>query len=452
MKKLRSENGAITMLVLITVIFLVSFLISSYILVANKAKAQKEIIEETRKIYEPTSTMEEIYNSYFNNGNIIPIYTVEQLQAIGNGKQININGKYYTFSNDENTIYVLMNNLEIKAYEDYGEDYYWTPIGERDDLLANFEGNNNKIDVVYKDKTKTYLKENEFSEYFVLGINPTPADAIVTINGKETKSISVKQGEEVEWKVEKTGYVTQGGKHIADNDGIYDIILEVAKHTFTINPTPADAIVTINGQQTKSITVDYGTEISYSVSCNGYYTQTGSTVLVSDDTINVILAESGYIPFTEKFYFTRCSDEAFNGLLNGGSTTFEKYNLTGKDYSMGSFYVDEADIVDKVPTTSTIFKVTVYFDYYQDRDNTFLYDNRIKTTIYVGDTEKMEKTESEKTNKTIKTAKYELTNITREELANSLRVDFLNYIEGTLKIHSTIENFYCVIEGEYPDI
>ena len=297
MKKLRSENGAITMLVLITVIFLVSFLISSYILVANKAKAQKEIIEETRKIYEPTSTMEEIYNSYFNNGNIIPIYTVEQLQAIGNGKQININGKYYTFSNDENTIYVLMNNLEIKAYEDYGEDYYWTPIGNRDDLLANFEGNNNKIDVVYKDKTKTYLKENEFSEYFVLGINPTPADAIVTINGKETKSISVKQGEEVEWKVEKTGYVTQGGKHIADNDGIYDIILESEECTFTINPTPADAIVTISsngeiltsGQGSQSVSVEPGTNIEYSVEAIYYYSKTGSAIVDSTTTQTVEL-------------------------------------------------------------------------------------------------------------------------------------------------------------------
>ena len=297
MKKLRSENGAITMLVLITVIFLVSFLISSYILVANKAKTQKEIIEETRKIYEPTSTMEEIYNSYFNNGNIIPIYTVEQLQAIGNGKQININGKYYTFSNDENTIYVLMNNLEIKAYEDYGEDYYWTPIGNRDDLLANFEGNNYKIDVIYNDKTKTYSKENEFSEYFVFGINPTPADAIVTINGKETKSISVKQGEEVEWKVEKTGYVTQGGKHIADNDGIYDITLESEECTFTINPTPADAIVTISsngeiltsGQGSQSVLVEPGTNIEYSVEAIYYYSKTGSAIVDSTTTQTVEL-------------------------------------------------------------------------------------------------------------------------------------------------------------------
>lgn len=453
MKKLRSQNGAITMIVLISIMFLISFLISTYVLVMHKAQSQKEIVEETKKIYESPFTMEEIYNSYFNTGNIVPIYTVEQLLDMGTEKQnININGKYYNFNNDENTIYVLMNNLEFNAYEDYGEDYYWTPVGNREDLSAKFEGNNYKIEVVYKDKTKTYLKENEFSEYLVLGINPIPADAIVTINGKETKSISVKQGEELEWKVEKIGYVTQGGKHIADNDGIYDITLEVAKHTFTINPTPADAIVTINGQQTKSVTVDYGTEISYSVSCDGYHTKTETLILTTDITTDVTLAEIGYIPFSEKFYFTRCSDETFNGILNGGSATFSKYNLGGKDYSMGSFYLDEDDIVNKVPTTATIFKVTVYFDYHQDRNNTFLYTNTIKTTIYAGDTEKMEQAESEKTVKDIQTAKYELTNITREELANSLRVDLVNYIEGTLEIDSTVENLYCIIEGEYPDI
>ena len=296
MKNLKSENGAITMIVLITVIFFVSFLISSYILVANKAKLQKEIVEETRKIYEPTSTMEEIYNSYFDNGNIIPIYNMEQLEAMGSEEKININGKYYTFSNDENTIYVLMNNIEINAYEDYGEEYYWTPIGNRN-LLANFEGNNYKIDVIYNDKTKTYSKENEFSEYFVIGINPTPADAIVTLNGKETKTISVKQGEEVEWKVEKIGYVTQGGKHIADNDGIYDIILESEECTFTINPTPADAIVTISsngeiltsGQGSQSVLVEPGTNIEYSVEAIYYYSKTGSAIVDSTTTQTVEL-------------------------------------------------------------------------------------------------------------------------------------------------------------------
>lgn len=300
MKKLKSQNGAITMLVLISIMFLISFLISTYVLVIHKAQSQKEIVEETKRIYESPFTMEEIYNSYFNTGNIVPIYTVEQLQAIGGGKQINIDGKYYTFSNDENTVYVLMNNLEIKAYEDYGEDYYWTPIGDRDDLLANFEGNDKIIQVNYKDYNKVYSKEKfNFSEYFVLTINSTVADAIVTINGQETKSICVKKGEEAIWKVEKVDYVTQEGIYVANNDKTEDITLELAKCMFTINPIPEDSIVTISsngeiittGQGSQSVSVKPGTNIEYLVE-RTYYQAKNGNVIVDSTIIQTVELES----------------------------------------------------------------------------------------------------------------------------------------------------------------
>lgn len=534
MKKFKNEKGAITILVLVSILFMVSFLISSYAMVANKVKAQKEVVAQTRAIYNNTEDVEEIYNSFLID-NIIPIYTVEQLLAIGSDEKIEVNGEYYTFSNDTSTKYVLMNDLSLNTY-DYGDDYYWVPINDRDDLVSLFDDNGYKIEVEYKDSDgdeyiATYNKENNISESkydiqvkvvdesgqtlsdaiiyvndkeqsskgeatvsikrlqevtiyaeldgykksdtkiihienpnkisnlveltlgnYVFAINPTPSNASVTINGQDTNSISVGKGQKIEWEVEATGYIAQEGELIIEADTTLDVELEIKKHTITINPTPENAIVAIDGVETNSATVDYGTEVSYSVICEGYHSQEGKVTVVKDETINITLAEIGYIPFSESFYFTRCSDETFNGLLNGGSTTFSKYNLGGKDYSMGSFYLDEPDIVDKVPTTSTIFKVTVYFDYYQDRDNTFLYTNTIKTTIYAGDTEKMAEAESEKTNKDVQTAKYELTNITREELANSLRVDLVNYIEGTLEIDSTVENLYCVIEGEYPDI
>lgn len=64
MKNIKKEEGAITIITLVTILFIVSFLISSYIIVANKVRIQKEIVSEIGKIYEPKSTMEEIYNSY----------------------------------------------------------------------------------------------------------------------------------------------------------------------------------------------------------------------------------------------------------------------------------------------------------------------------------------------------------------------------------------------------
>jgi len=60
---------------------------------ALTVKTQKEIVAETKTIYEPKYTMEEIYNSYFSKEKTIPIYTVEQLLAMGSGQEnVYVNG------------------------------------------------------------------------------------------------------------------------------------------------------------------------------------------------------------------------------------------------------------------------------------------------------------------------------------------------------------------------
>ena len=97
MKNLKKENGAITIIVLVSVLFMVSFLISSYILVSNKLKSQKDILEETERVYDSTETMEDIYNSYIGNSEIIPIYTMEQLLKIGSNETIQVKEKFYNF-------------------------------------------------------------------------------------------------------------------------------------------------------------------------------------------------------------------------------------------------------------------------------------------------------------------------------------------------------------------
>lgn len=159
MKRIKSENGAITILVLTSILFMVSFLISTYAIVANKLQTQKEIINEIRKTYEAKKSLEEIYNSYFDEDGIIPIYTAEQLLAIGTGKKLPINGKIYTFAND--AVYLLKNDIVFNAY-DISEDYYWRPIGYKTDNEEYvFEGNNYTITVNYLDE-----EENEYQKIY----------------------------------------------------------------------------------------------------------------------------------------------------------------------------------------------------------------------------------------------------------------------------------------------
>ena len=149
---LKNENGGITILVLVSILFMISFLITSYVITANKVQTQKEIIQETRKIYESQRSMEEIYNSYFDQYGIIPIYTAEQLMSIGSNELICIseaNGKYYTFSND--AIYILMNDIEC----------------EQDEISKSFEGkledNNHIITIINNDEECICNRENNFN-------------------------------------------------------------------------------------------------------------------------------------------------------------------------------------------------------------------------------------------------------------------------------------------------
>ena len=61
--------------------------------------------------------------------------------------------------------------------------------------------------------------------------------------------------------------------------------------TLTINPTPADAVVLINGEAQESVTVPYGDTVNYSVAAEGYLTHLGSVEMTEDKTIEVELVE-----------------------------------------------------------------------------------------------------------------------------------------------------------------
>ena len=90
MKNLKSEKGAITILVITSILFMLSFLISTYVIIANKVQEQKEIIAKTKDIYESNLDMEEIYNSYFDNNEIVPIYNKSQLFKLGSNSNVAI--------------------------------------------------------------------------------------------------------------------------------------------------------------------------------------------------------------------------------------------------------------------------------------------------------------------------------------------------------------------------
>lgn len=174
MKKLKNQNGAVTLLVLISLLFFITFLASTYIIVSNKAESQIEIRQQIKKGYE-LQNEQDVYNSYFGD-QIVPIYTVEELLQMGTDKQISIDeekGKIYTFS--KSVTYILMNNLKFDSDDwqellrEDEEDKDWIPIGyqianEPSWSDTNFEGNSHTITVTNLDNSvSVYSESNNYS-------------------------------------------------------------------------------------------------------------------------------------------------------------------------------------------------------------------------------------------------------------------------------------------------
>ena len=146
MKK-KNQKGAITLFILIALLFFIIVLINLYIVTANRANKQVETTKQTVDIYgKNIDQIEDLYKSYFGDGNVIPIYTAEQLQQLvglttGQTKNVTINeagGKIYKFSLDK--VYLLRNDIDASIV---GE---WTAIGtQANPFNGILEGANHTI-------------------------------------------------------------------------------------------------------------------------------------------------------------------------------------------------------------------------------------------------------------------------------------------------------------------
>lgn len=312
--------------------------------------------------------------------------------------------------------------------------------------------------VITKDETLNIT----LNKVWVVTINPTPSDAVVKINDITTNSLVVIDGSTISYSVEKTGYDTQSDTITINQDTTIPIVLKVSTFDVTINPTPSDATVVIkksdgteiaNGTGTQIVTVEYGTSITWSVSREHYVTQTGNINNITSNQnkdVTLVVKRVAFTPVTLKF--TSNSNSTYKGLLNGGSTSVSKYSVGGTDVDMGSFTIPASAINSSIQSNAQITKVTLYFSFKQDRDNTTLYTNKIKYRICTGSAEKQGWANSELSNKTNKTCTKALTNISRSDLNGGIIVYLKNYIEGTLTIKSTVSNMYVKIEGTVPEI
>ena len=135
--------------------------------------------------------------------------------------------------------------------------------------------------------------------WVTLTINTTPKSAKVTINDEVTKEATLitYQGEaaKFDYKVEANDYITKEDSIELVESKELSVALDklLTDVTFTINATPKDAKVTINGEERTTHTVQHWKKelvtFNYSVEAEGYKTVTGTEEISASKELDVVL-------------------------------------------------------------------------------------------------------------------------------------------------------------------
>lgn len=119
-------------------------------------------------------------------------------------------------------------------------------------------------------------------QYYTISVNATPSDALVTINGSETKNLTVEKNSNVTIVVSKAGYTTYTESFTAVENKTLNISLvreqipddEDRNVTIEVTTIPIDATVIINGNTGNTLSVPKGTPVNITVKKTGYVTRT----------------------------------------------------------------------------------------------------------------------------------------------------------------------------------
>lgn len=152
--KTKKQEGAISMFVLIAMLFFLVTVVGIYTIGSKRAQTQTESVQLVKEKYYTEGEENTIYEQRISNRTTnIPIYTKEQLWSIGTGKQVEIEGVSYQFSSgatyelkndivvnmDENLKMVNESNVikagyEIYYYDAYTNQYYNLATSDEYDL------------------------------------------------------------------------------------------------------------------------------------------------------------------------------------------------------------------------------------------------------------------------------------------------------------------------------
>ncbi len=132
-KKIMNQTGAISLFVLLSMMFFLLFVLSVFSFVSNRAQIQTMTLTELQSIYQ--KDMESLKTIRYASGDeIIPIYTLEQYELIGTGNAAQINGKVYTLN--EESSYVLKSDIIVPLEEYEVQTNDGTMVIEGEELVT----------------------------------------------------------------------------------------------------------------------------------------------------------------------------------------------------------------------------------------------------------------------------------------------------------------------------
>lgn len=126
MSKIKNQKGAISLFVMLSMLFFLAFMLGAFSLVNRRNATQVEALKETKEIYSSGASAKDTYDAIVSNSNsVVPISTKEQLaKAIeieGTTTTANyiVNGKLYTYQ--KNASYVLQNDIILDLNTELNE-------------------------------------------------------------------------------------------------------------------------------------------------------------------------------------------------------------------------------------------------------------------------------------------------------------------------------------------
>jgi hypothetical protein len=197
--------------------------------------------------------------------------------------------------------YIAVEDTPVTPDDDIPSAGVTSCLPYRDYVFYNLR-NQRPYFLIYNNKLYSLeLSRNHNKNKYTYTINTIPANADVTLSVNDNvitdKTITVAEGTIIEYYVSAVGYAPIRGVTVVTGDTLDTVELR-SDFTLTINTIPNDANVVLTAagynQKGKSITVNYGTEVKYTVSKNLYISKSGSQVVTSDNTVSVSLAETQY--------------------------------------------------------------------------------------------------------------------------------------------------------------